>query len=442
VTAGERRVGGGRAAPGQQKSTPWATLVAAGVVVGLGIAACGVAQGRPGSMAPAVAPTAAALDDSATPTRPEDAGASSTPEISDTGSRPSNEIKRPETEPSESPWRYREHMAPDPGPGLVGCGDTACKAGAEICAPTKACGPNWPDSSCVDPVEVKARKFERGKDRCPPCPERVHTKACDGSGDCPAGQLCCLNVDYEPHENCGVAAHQYTYECRPLAARPGPSTCTTAEMCSAKDPICRRPGTTCAVDPNTARGTCESPRKLHLRCGKGYCRKEQLCIRSDPSEPKPSFSCLDVRTGPDVSTGPDDWTEKRAKEAGLWIYRCHGGRDCAQDEVCYWRRGGTDCVLQVPNDNRMDTYPPHAICRDWQDCLAFCDDQALTTCKHNICECRPRCKTDNECRSGWEGCTSVMIDRIGYRVVGKEFEAYCDSTAGRCDCREVGPPAP
>jgi hypothetical protein len=298
----------------------------------------------------------------------------------------------PEAEASavaEEPAAVAAGPTPDPGPGLFRCGQAVCKAGVEVCAPRQACGEDWPAKACVAKNELSARTFD-SQNPSATCQDECFgwfdTKECDGPGDCKQGEVCCYSRQriIGPCDD-GEDGHIDEYACKPAIA--GRTPCHTAEICSAKEPTCARPGSSCAVDEATGIGRCAVPR--------------------------------------------------RAKQEDLSrVFECERGRDCAPDESCFTGPGGHWCGLNATSWAGDEV----ALCQDASDCVGFCRGRKDAVCypdgERRFCECRPACQRSQDCKSS-DYCARLSLNRYGGAML--PLEPFCNLAQRRCDCRELPP---
>jgi hypothetical protein len=303
---------------------------------------------------------------------------------------------------------------PDPGPGRVSCGDTTCEAGKETCAPRLECT-DRKDFACVPTAALKARKYQ-GEVCENGCFSWFDQKACDGPSDCKTGEVCCYDADLilGPCDD-GDNGMLDVYECKPATG--GRTPCGTAEICSAKDPKCQRPGSTCIVDPKSGVGTCVVQRRM--ACGAAPCAAGALCVEwyKDGSR-----SCVKERPP--------------AEEA--MVVECSRGRDCAPDEGCFEFPGGHRCDLSEVSWAGQDV----ALCDDASDCAGLCG-KTDAVCyepgpgERKLCECRPPCKRTSDCKKS-SYCPTLSLNRYGGALI--PLEPYCDTAKQRCNCREPSQP--
>jgi hypothetical protein len=308
---------------------------------------------------------------------------------------------------------------PDPGPGRFACGDASCIAGRETCAPREACGSDWPAKACVATAKVKSWTFGDAKPgtTCKDgCFSWYDYKACDGPSDCKTGQICC----YDRHRIIGPCGDGEdgsldVFECRPAKKAGGP--CRTAEICSASDSKCSRPGSRCVIDPKTGLGACMVPRRALPRCGAAPCAPPLACMANRTDQKR---FCTNDPAG-------------HADQAEL--IECDRGRDCAPDESCFEAYAGRRCDLNA-RSWAGDDLP---ICDDASDCLAFCGGSGDAVCapggEVKVCECRPPCRRDKDCADG-RYCFAVSLRRTGGSLMMNE--PFCNAVEQRCDCRVPG----
>ena len=301
----------------------------------------------------------------------------------------------------------------DPGPGQFVCGDTLCKAGADVCAPKTACGPDWPAKGCVPVAELAARNFVAGATgtECESDFSWHDRKTCDGPGDCGQGEVCCYARDrIIGPGNDGDDGFLDEWACKP--ARRGATPCDTHEICSAADSKCGRKGSTCVIDLATGAGTCEVPRRGAPRCESAPCPAGLVCA---------AFAQGVRQCVGSPAAGETDGVE------------CQRGMDCAPDESCFALRHR--CALSAESwvgDDR-------ALCVDATDCVTYCGgDKSVAHCQtepgepSGVCECRPRCKRDQDC-AGDIDCGLLGLERAG--MLTMLTTPFCDAASGRCDCR-------
>jgi len=364
--------------------------------------ACGTAPREQGSRQPAAMTIPPASTPMATPAVP--AETSSAPMASPSSS--------PAPAPTLSPY-----ATPDPGLGKFSCGSEICTVGTQVCAPREACAADWPAPACVGVADLKARSFDE-MDPNATCKDACYSwhdhKACDGAGDCKRGEVCCYDADRILGPCSGDDGMLDVWECKPLGT--GRTPCGTAEVCSDKDMTCGRPGSTCVVDPTTGRGTCQVPRRAKPKCGAAPCADGQICVRQGLQGPR---SCVLP------SARPED----------TFVIECDLGRECAVDEACFGYGGNHRCDVSAVSWAGDDL----AHCEDASDCVGFCNTPSEAACHDEqgskFCECRPRCRTDRDCKRE-DFCLGLSLNRFG--GASMHMDAYCDKKQGQCEC--VNPP--
>ncbi len=299
----------------------------------------------------------------------------------------------------------------DPGPGLIGCGKRACKVGQEVCRLDIYSNGGGRRYHCVPVAQLHSKPVGGG----PPCDRSFDYKACDGPGDCAAGETCC----YQRYALIGACFMDpdymlEKYTCRPLR-KSGRIACRNAEICSAKQPHCVRQGATCVLDSTKGIGTCEAPRR-GPNCAAAPCPRGSLCVELSGGTRK----CATVGA---------------ALPPKARIVECDRGRDCAADEACFSYSGDKRCDFSALSWAGNDL----PVCVDASDCT-FCNGKHVKgVCYNNhgmkFCECRWRCRRDADCA---ESCFSLSLNRQGGSSYPRLVH-FCDKKKRLCDCRE--PPA-
>lgn len=317
-----------------------------------------------------------------------------------------------------SPLPGAAFAMPDPGPGSFSCGAAVCRAGVEVCAPREACAADWPAQACVPKAELKARTFDESNPTASckdSCFSWYDYKTCDGAGDCKAGEVCCYDADRIIGPCSGDDGMLDVWECKPAGA--GKTPCGTAEVCSDKDPTCRRPGSKCVLDRSSGRGTCQAPRRAEPKCGAAPCPAGQVCIESMDDGKR---RCMPSGSHPEST----------------YLIGCDRGSECAPDEACFSYGGGRRCDLTAMSWAGDDV----PICVDASDCEGYCEGRTDAVCRVDgnvgICECRPPCQRDGDCKKD-EYCAALSQNRYGGAVM--QLQGFCDKAQKRCDCRERSP---
>ncbi len=338
-----------------------------------------------------------------------------------TASRPAPTSSVPVASSSSSPVptpTLSPYATPDPGPGKFSCADEICTAGAEVCAPREACAADWPAPACVRVADLKARSFDE-MDPNATCKDSCYSwydhKSCDGAGDCKRGEVCCYDADRILGPCSGDDGMLDVWECKPAGT--GKTPCGTAEVCSEKDRTCRRPGSTCVIDLTTGRGACHMPRRARPKCGAAPCADGQICVQQGWQGPR---SCV----------------LPSARPENTFVIECDLGRECAPDEACYGYGGNHRCDVSAVSWAGDDL----AHCEDASDCVGFCKTPSEAACHDEqgskFCECRPRCRTDRDCKKE-DFCLGLSLNRFG--GASMHMDAYCDKKSGQCECTNPRP---
>jgi hypothetical protein len=343
--------------------------------------------------------------------------------VSAAGSIPSSAASAPPTGSAPSISRDPIHAA-DPGPGWVGCSSQKCEVGRQVCRLDVDQDGGGRRHHCVHGSELKIEPYAVHN-----CDTSFDYKACDGPGDCPSGQTCC----YQKLRLIGACFTDpdemlERYECKPLRA--GQISCHNDEICSASDSTCVRAGSSCVVHKTTGLGSCDVPRRRVPNCDAARCEQGSVCIRRLAPTNRANVRRAGKRECvADGSFDPDQ----------VILIECERGSDCAPDEACFSSIDGERCDFHAVSWVGDDI----AVCIDASDCVGFCWGTGETGVCHDdghrkLCECRPPCTRDSDCRKNSSFCASLVSKRTAGVYLTTNMVSFCDKDQQVCDCR--GPP--